>query len=85
VGDRLVTVTDGYLERRAAAVDIEAILTAGTGRHPRQVVQELARSVLAATDRRLRDDATVLCIDFHGPDGHRNATGGASHARASRF
>ena len=83
-GDRLVMVTDGYLERQAALVEIEAILVAGAGRHPRQVVQQLARAVLAATGGRLRDDATVLCVDFYGPAGRRDATGGASQARATR-
>jgi len=82
-GDRLVMVTDGYLERRAELVDIESILATGADRHPRQVVQELAHSVLAATGGRLRDDATVLCVDFYGPAARRNATGGASQARAS--
>ncbi len=82
-GEPLVMVTDGYLERRAALVDIEAILAADVGRHPRQVVQELARSVLTATGGRLRDDATVLCVDYHGPDAHRHATGGASRTRTS--
>lgn len=83
-GDRLVMVTDGYLERRAALVDLEAILGASADRHPRQVVQELAHGVLAATGRRLRDDATVLCVDYYGAAGHRNATGGASQARATQ-
>ena len=83
-GDRLVMVTDGYLERRAALVDLEAILGASSDRHPRQVVQELARSVLAATGRRLRDDATVLCVDYYATAGSRNATGGASQTRATQ-
>ncbi len=83
VGDRLVMVTDGYLERRAALVDIESILTADTDRHPRQLVQQLASSVLAATGGRLRDDATVLCVDFYGPAGRRNTRGGASQARST--
>lgn len=83
-GDRMVMVTDGYLERRAALVDIEAILAAGAELHPRQVVQRLARAVLAATGGRLRDDATVLCVDFYGPAERRDATGGASQARATQ-
>lgn len=83
-GDRMVMVTDGYLERRAALVDIEAILAAGAELHPRQVVQRLARAVLAATGGRLRDDATVLCVDFYGPAGRRDATGGASQARVTQ-
>jgi len=82
-GDRLLLVTDGYLERRAARVDIEGILTGSSERHPRQVVQELASNVLQATGGRLRDDATTLCIDWYGSHGRRDATGGASAARAT--
>jgi serine phosphatase RsbU (regulator of sigma subunit) len=84
-GDRLVMVTDGYLERRAALVDIETILAAGAERHPRQVVQELATNVLALTGGRLHDDATVLCVDYYGPEGQRHATGGASQDRSTRL
>lgn len=82
-GDRLLLVTDGYLERNAVRVDISGILGAHAGRHPRQVVQELAQNVLAATDRNLRDDATAVCIDWYGPAGLRDAVGGASHARTT--
>jgi serine phosphatase RsbU (regulator of sigma subunit) len=82
-GDRLVMVTDGYLERDAGRVDILHILETGRAQHPRQVVQELARNVLAVTGGRLRDDATVLCVDFYGADGHRDSVGGASPDRLS--
>jgi serine phosphatase RsbU (regulator of sigma subunit) len=83
-GDRLLLVTDGYLERRAGKVDIEGILANSPERHPRQVVQELARHVLDATGGQLHDDATALCLDWYGPAGRRDATGGASSARATR-
>lgn len=83
-GDRLVMVTDGYLDRHASDVDIEGLLAAAQDRHPRQVAQELARGVLTATGGQLRDDATVLCVDFYGPAGWRSASSGASHARATR-
>ncbi|MGH8981034.1 MAG: PP2C family protein-serine/threonine phosphatase [Acidimicrobiales bacterium] len=82
-GDRLLVITDGYLERRAGRVDIEGILAATLDRHPRQIVQELARRVLAVTGGLLRDDATALCLDWYGQAGSRNATGGASRARAT--
>lgn len=82
-GDRLLFLTDGYLERNAAHVDIEGVLAATVGRHPRQVVQELAGTILEATGGDLRDDATVLCLDWYGQAGARNATGGASRARTT--
>jgi serine phosphatase RsbU (regulator of sigma subunit) len=82
-GDRLLLVTDGYLERGATNLDIEQILEATAKRHPRQIVHELARNVLQATNGRLLDDATAVCIDWYGPTGTRQATGGASRARAT--
>ncbi len=82
-GDRLLLVTDGYLERGATNVDVEQTLEATTERHPRQIVQELARNVLQATGGKLLDDATAVCIDWYGPTGARHATGGASRARAT--
>ncbi len=83
-GDRLVLVTDGYLDRLAARLDIAGILTRTLHRHPRQIVQELARSVLDITGGKLRDDATVVCLDWYGPSHGREATGGASHGRATQ-
>lgn len=82
-GDRLLFVTDGFLERNAVGVDIQATLEVTAARHPREIVRELAANVLHATGGKLRDDATVLCIDWYGPLGRRNATAGASRARAT--
>lgn len=82
-GDRLLVLTDGYLDRDARRVDVEAILAATRHRHPRQVVQELARNLLEVTGGHLRDDATALCLDWYGTTGVRQATGGASQARAT--
>ena len=83
-GDRLLFVTDGFLERKAVQVDIPALFAGSRDRHPRQVVRELASSVLRETGRELLDDATVLCIEWHGADAERNATAGASRDRATR-
>ena len=79
VGDRLMFVTDGMLERDAAGMDIAAILTEGIDMHPREAVQHLTKAVLQASGGQLRDDATALCLDWHGgPPRDREATSGAN-------
>lgn len=82
-GDRLLLLTDGYVERSARRVDIEGILLHTRERHPRQVVQELAQKVCEVTGGVLADDATAVCVDWYGPERSRDATGGASQARAT--
>ena len=78
VGDRLMFVTDGMLEREAARMNIAAILTAGMNMHAREAVQHLTQAVLQASGGQLRDDATALCLDWHGgPPRDRDATSGA--------
>lgn len=77
-GDRLVAVTDGCLERNAARVDLAKVLSETVSLHPRELVRELAGRVLEATGGKLRDDATTVCVDWHGPAHARRASGGAS-------
>jgi serine phosphatase RsbU (regulator of sigma subunit) len=86
VGDRLMFLTDGMLERDAAGMDIDAILTAGIDMHAREAVQHLTQAVLQASGGQLRDDATALCLDWHGgPPRDRDATSGANReGRADR-
>jgi serine phosphatase RsbU (regulator of sigma subunit) len=79
VGDRLMFVTDGMLERDAAGMNIAAILTASRNLHAREAVQHLTQAVLQASGGQLRDDATALCLDWHGGVPHdRDSTSGAN-------
>lgn len=83
-GDRVVFVTDGMLEGNASVIDLPAAIAESASLHPREAVAALADSVLAATGHALRDDATVLCVDWY--DGHgqdRVTTEGADVLRAS--
>jgi serine phosphatase RsbU (regulator of sigma subunit) len=83
--DRLLMVTDGYLDRLGGRLDLEEILARSVARHPRQIVQELARKVRDITGGKLRDDATALCLDWYGPTERRGATSGASLARVTHL
>src|SRR5436305_358267 len=64
VGDRLMFVTDGMLERDAARMNIAAILSAGMNMHAREAVQHLTQAVLQVSGGELRDEATALCHDW---------------------
>ncbi len=66
VGDRLVFVTDGMLERNAGTIDVPSMLEASHDRHPRDAIQDLIHAVLRASDGRLADDAAALCVDWIG-------------------
>jgi serine phosphatase RsbU (regulator of sigma subunit) len=89
-GDRLVLVTDGMLERKAASLDLVAELLASQDLHPREASRHLADGVLAVTGPDLDDDATLLVVDWHGPPagspdggGERDSVAGADQDRAS--
>jgi serine phosphatase RsbU (regulator of sigma subunit) len=78
-GDRLMFYTDGLTERNAAAIDIEELLVAGAEMHPREAVQHLVHALLAATSGTPEDDATVMCVDWHGgPPRERLTNSGAN-------
>jgi serine phosphatase RsbU (regulator of sigma subunit) len=82
-GDRVVVVTDGMLERNAAGTDLSAGIHETIALHPREAVRGLADSVLRATGHDLKDDATVMLLDWHGRhDLERSAASGADTRRA---
>jgi serine phosphatase RsbU (regulator of sigma subunit) len=83
-GDRLAFLTDGMLERNAAQLDVAKALNQTRDLHPREVVHELGAAVLHATGGDLRDDATVLVLDWYGgPPRLRDSAHGASRQHAS--
>jgi serine phosphatase RsbU (regulator of sigma subunit) len=83
-GDRLVLVTDGMLERNAVGADLRKEIMDTRSLHPREAVRAMADRVLASTGHELSDDATVLCLDWHGGHGRdREGAYGADQARAS--
>jgi serine phosphatase RsbU (regulator of sigma subunit) len=79
-GDRFVIVTDGMLERRAAALSITAVLDQTRNLHPREATRQLADGVLEVAGPQLADDATILMLDWHGRHGRDRD----SHAGADR-
>ena len=78
-GDRLMFLTDGVLEREAADVDVRAMLIETSDEHPREAVQRLIQAAVQASGGTLQDDATAMCLDWHGgPRRHRTTTAGAN-------
>jgi hypothetical protein len=55
------------LDRNSAHHDVPSVLAASVGTHARELVHDLGDLVLGATGGKLRDDATVLCLDWNGP------------------
>jgi serine phosphatase RsbU (regulator of sigma subunit) len=84
-GDRVILLTDGMLERDAEGLDIPALMLAGAHLHPREAIQHLTHAVLDAVGGRLHDDATSLCLDWHGGEqGERVTHNGAEHRERPR-
>ena len=78
-GDRLMFLTDGLMERNAAHVDIRTLMIEGAQMHPREAVQHVVLALLAATDGKLKDDATAMCVDWHGAPSRDRASAGGSN------
>jgi len=79
-GDRLMFLTDGMLERNADSIDIAAVVAGGGEMHAREAVQDLVQAILDATGGELKDDATAMCLDWHGgPPQGRTTDSGANY------
>ena len=83
-GDRIVLLTDGMQERNAVNLDVADALAKSANLHPREVVHSLGSAILDATGGDLRDDATMVCLDWYGgPPRGRKTEYGADPDRAS--
>ncbi len=77
-GDRLIFLTDGVLERNTASLRIEELIARGAHSHPREAVQLLIKALIDGSGDGLKDDAAVLCLDWHGgPPRSRTSHSGA--------
>lgn len=83
-GDRLVMFTDGMLERGVRDMDLEGLILRTGDLHPREAARTVIAKVIAANDGHLQDDATIMCLDWHGTrHSRRQADTGAQLADAS--
>ncbi|MFI6106650.1 PP2C family protein-serine/threonine phosphatase [Streptomyces sp. NPDC051310] len=78
-GDRLIMLTDGMQDRAAATVDLHALVRDTRTLHPREAVRAFVSEVYEACRGNLQDDATVMCLDWHGTHAtSRRAPSGAN-------
>ncbi|MBX9421344.1 MULTISPECIES: PP2C family protein-serine/threonine phosphatase [Streptomyces] len=84
-GDRLVMLTDGMLERNAEDLDLPELIVRTRALHPREAARTLIGAVVDAGRGQLDDDATIMCLDWHGvANSRRDAATGADLTDASR-
>lgn len=83
-GDRVAFMTDGMSEREAAAAEVEQLLGTLSHLHPREAAQALTNAVLHVTGGAVRDDATVLILDWYGDRGAPVLNTGTRTSRRSR-
>ncbi|MFJ6699893.1 PP2C family protein-serine/threonine phosphatase [Streptomyces sp. NPDC091272] len=83
-GDRLVMLTDGMLECHADRLDLAGLIIRTRALHPREAARTLIAAVVDVNGGHLQDDATVMCLDWHGiGDSRRDADTGANLTNAS--
>ncbi|MFF3489009.1 PP2C family protein-serine/threonine phosphatase [Streptomyces sp. NPDC002701] len=83
-GDRLVMLTDGMLERNANSLDLAELIVRTRALHPREAARTLIGAIVDVNEGHLQDDATVMCLDWHGVGAsRRDADTGADLADAS--
>lgn len=84
-GDRLVMLTDGMLERNAKSLDLSDLIVRTRALHPREAAHVLIGAIVDAGHGHLEDDATVMCLDWHGGSrSRRDAATGADLTDASQ-
>jgi hypothetical protein len=60
-------------------LDLEAMVASGAQMHPREAVQHLTQAIFVASGGVLNDDATAMCLDWHGgPTRDRTTYSGAN-------
>jgi serine phosphatase RsbU (regulator of sigma subunit) len=82
--DRLVLVSDGEVDTlERSSTSMADLLRDSVDLHPREVVQLLTSTVVELQRGTPRDDATAVCIDWHGGRGGRDSSSGADRGEAS--
>ncbi|MFF8096933.1 PP2C family protein-serine/threonine phosphatase [Streptomyces sp. NPDC016675] len=83
-GDRLVMLTDGMLEHNAGSLNLSDLIVRTRPLHPREAARTLIAAIVDANEGHLQDDATVMCLDWHGTTHfQRDAATGADLTDAS--